>query len=97
MEMYFDEKINDYIYDAGMPDWLVEDVQPHEDYTLLLTFSGGKRKIYDARPLLEKPLYAPLKNVKFFMQAKSDGSSVVWNDELDIAPEHLYEAAKPVV
>lgn len=94
MRKYFDKHINDYVYDAGTPEWLVKAVQPQEDYTLILTFINGERKIYDARPLLEKPLFAPLKDLSFFMQAKSDGSSVFWSDELDIAPEHLYEKAR---
>ncbi len=34
------------------------------------------------------------KNPGFFMKAKVECGTVVWNDELDIAPEHLYEAGK---
>lgn len=36
------------------PVWVVCDVKPNEDYTLLLTFADGEKKIYNARPLLEK-------------------------------------------
>ena len=97
MKIYFDESINDYICDAGTPKWLVIDVCPHENYTLHLTFIGDEKRIYDALPLLEKPIYAPLKNISFFMSAKVDGCSVAWNDDIDIAPEHLYEQSKPVI
>ena len=45
------------------PEWIVEDVKAREDYTLLITFSGGVQRIYDARPLLEKPLFATLKSL----------------------------------
>lgn len=91
MEMYYDEQLNDYVYSAGKPAWIVTDVQPREDYTLLLTFSDGEKRVYNARPLLEKNIYHKLKNLSFFMSAREDCGTVVWNEDVDIAPEHLYE------
>lgn len=78
------------------PVWVVEAVIPQEDYTLIITFTGGNQRIYDARPLLEKPLCAPLKNLSFFMGAKAAYGTVVWSDDIDIAPEHLYECSRPI-
>lgn len=78
------------------PVWVVKDVQPNRDYTLLITFAGGERKLYNARPLLEKPIYSPLKNLTFFLKAKAECGTVVWNDDIDIAPEHLYECSTPL-
>ena len=74
--------------------WQVIDVEPHEDYTITVTFRYGEKKLYDMRPLIDgdkafKP-YAPLKDLDFFMQAYVDGS-VAWSDEIDIAPEELYD------
>lgn len=73
------------------PAWVVKEVTPREDYTLLLTFADGMEKIYDAHPLLEKPIYTQLKSLPFFLGAKVECGTVVWNDDVDIAPEHLYE------
>ena len=73
------------------PAWVVKSVYPKENYTLLLTFADGSKKVYNARPLLDKSIYAPLKNLSFFLKAKTEYDTVVWNDELDIVPEHLYE------
>lgn len=73
------------------PKWVVKDVQPQKDYTLLLTFANGEHKNYDARPLLKKAIYAPLKNITYFLGAKAKCGTVVWSDDVDIAPEHLYE------
>lgn len=78
------------------PYWVVKNVQPQTDYTLLLTFAGGEKRLYNARPLLDKAIYAQLRNPAFFMSARADGGTVVWSDEVDIAPEHLYECSKPV-
>ena len=75
------------------PVWVVKEVQPREDYTLLLTFADGTEKLYNARPLLEKAVYAQLKNLSFFLDAKAECGTVVWNDDIDIAPEHLYECS----
>lgn len=77
------------------PFWIVEEVQPKKDYTLLLTFADGARKIFNARPLLEKSIYAPLKNLAFFLSARAECGTVVWNDDIDIAPEALYAHSVP--
>ena len=69
------------------PVWVVKEVEPRTDYTLLLTFANGERKVFDARPLLNKPVYAPLRDVNVFLRAQADGCSVSWNEDVDIAPE----------
>jgi len=74
--------------------WIVTAVEAKNNYTLIITFMDGKQKIYNALPLLKKEIYAPLKNLKFFLNAKVIGDTVAWSDEIDIAPEHLYECSK---
>ena len=78
------------------PVWVVNDVTANEDYTLIITFASGEKKMYNAYPLLEKSIYSPLKNIAFFMKAKAECGTVVWNDDVDIAPEHLYEMSTAV-
>ena len=75
------------------PAWVVREVTPKDDYTLHLTFADGTKRIYNARPLLEKAIYSPLRSLAFFLNAKAECGTVVWNDDVDIAPEHLYEAS----
>lgn len=77
------------------PAWIVKEVQPKADYTLLLTFADGAKKVYNARPLLGKAIYSQLNNLAFFLGAKAECGTVVWNDDIDIAPEHLYECSVP--
>ena len=95
MEEIYNAQLQDYIISNGSPAWGVKEVQPQSNYTLILTFATGEKRIYNALPLLDKEIYAPLKNPNFFMQARVEGDSVVWNDEIDIAPEHLYECSLP--
>ena len=76
------------------PVWTVKEVKAQKDYTLIITFSDGTKKIYDARPLLNKA--SQLKNPAFFMSAKAECGTVIWNDDIDIAPEHLYALSRPI-
>ena len=78
------------------PVWCVAQVEPRKDYSMLLTFENGERRVFDARPLLKKRLCAELNDINFFMQAKAMYGTVVWNDEIDIAPEYLYECSAPI-
>ncbi len=72
--------------------WIVTDVEPREDFTLMLTFAGKKKRLFDCkRFLFGKPYAQRLKDLGFFMQAKADHQTVAWADDLDIAPEYLYE------
>lgn len=75
----------------SMPSWRVMDVKPREDYRLFLRFADGSRRVFDASLLLQMPIFQALSDVGFFMQAHVSGDSVAWTDELDIAPEYLYE------
>ena len=73
------------------PVWVVKKVQANPDYTLLLTFEDGERKLYNARPLLQKELYKDLRRPDFFMRAKVSCGTVEWDENIDIAPEYLYD------
>ena len=70
----------------------MSDVKPRADYT----FENGEMRVYDARPLLKKPLCAELNQLSFFMKARAAWGTVVWSDDVDIAPEHLYACSVPV-
>ncbi len=77
-------------------EWNVMDVTARNDYTLLLTFQNGVKKVYDASFLLDKPIYSRLRSLPFFLSARAECGTVVWSDDVDIAPEHLYEYSVPL-
>lgn len=77
--------------------WDILEVEPRKDYTLLITFAKGKKKLFDCKKyLLEKPYAQPLRDIDFFMTAKADHFTVTWGDDLDIAPEYLYENSEKI-
>lgn len=78
------------------PKWVVNSVTTLDNYKLLVTFECGEQKLYDMKPLLEYPVFSPLTNKALFKSAHTDGCTVVWNDDIDIDPECLYNEGIPV-
>lgn len=69
-------------------------VRPMEEYKLWLRFSTGEIKIFDFKPLLEKPGFAPLTEKSVFDGVYIDYGVTVWNDgDIDISPQFLYDHA----
>ncbi len=78
---------------AGMPrqEIRVNAVKPLDDMMMLVTFTSGETRLFDASSLLERPAFAPLANVEVFKAARVEFGVVTWADgEIDIAPEALY-------
>lgn len=73
-------------------------VQPLEDYQLMIEFSNQEYRQYDVKPLLNKEMFAPLKNLSFFknVQVETGGYAVIWNDDIDISEYELWINGKTV-
>jgi hypothetical protein len=70
----------------------VSSVKVLDDLIMIVTFSTGEERIFDASYLLEYPAFASLKDEKIFKNAKVEYGVVVWNDgDIDIAPETMYK------
>ena len=75
----------------------VEEAMPLDDYTILLTFTNGEKRLYDAAPLLKGSVFKPLKNRGFFKLVKPDGyGGIVWPGEIDLCYHSLYPKSKPL-
>lgn len=63
-----------------------------------MTFQNGEVKQYDMACLFEKyPMLEALKDRKLFTSGKLMGSyGIIWNDDLDIEAETVYEDGKTV-
>jgi hypothetical protein len=65
-------------------------VKPLDGYKLEIKFANGELKIMDMKPYLAYPAFQALAEKPLFMQARVAHNTVIWNDEIDIAPESLY-------
>lgn len=83
-------------------EWVVMEVEPKPDFTLNILFASGEKKCVDMKPVIKRwitknpHLFKPMQDINFFMRAGSDGISVAWSDQIDIAPEYLYEHGVPI-
>ena len=71
-------------------------VKPNGNYTLDVTFNNGEKRVFDVTAYLEYPAFQALKSTSLFMQARVAHNTVVWNDEIDMAPENLYLESAPL-
>ena len=86
--------IVDGIAYAGEPKTSVKvvGIKPLADYLLWLRFNNGESRVFDFKPLLEKPCYLPLKNTDVFRDVYIDYGVPIWcGGDVDIAPEYVYE------
>jgi hypothetical protein len=67
-----------------------------EDYKLKITFNNGEIRVFNVSPYLIYPAFEALKANNLFMHARVEHNTVVWNEEVDIAPESLYLESTPV-
>ncbi|MBU1534901.1 DUF2442 domain-containing protein [Myxococcota bacterium] len=63
-----------------------------DNHTVMVEFDNNEMKKYDASPLLNKDMFAPLKNPALFksVQVEQGGFAVVWNSEIDISEYELW-------
>ena len=74
----------------------IHDAQAFDSLTLIITFTNGERKRYEITRLLDREMFAPLKNSAFFknVQVEPGGYAVFWNADIDISEYELWENGK---
>lgn len=68
----------------------VVSVDPLPDYRLEADFANGEKRLFDMRPYLAYPAFAPLAEGALFMKAHVVLGTVTWTDEIDVSPDTLY-------
>ena len=77
----------------------IKSVNPLNNYKLSVIFAEGVTKIYDVKPLFKKwAIFNDLKDPKLFIGVSVDkgGHGIIWNDNIDLSSEELYENGKTV-
>lgn len=85
--------VNGIAYAGEQPPALrVTGVRPLSDFRLWIRFNNSEAKIFDFKPLLNTPAFAPLADPETFKGVYIDYGVPSWNNgAIDIAPETLYE------
>lgn len=84
------------VYASECPkDIEITHVEPLEDMMMILTFSTGEQRLFDAT-VLAGPVFQPLADSQVFNACKIVDGVVTWmNEEIDCAPEFMYEHSYP--
>lgn len=64
------------------------------DYILEIEYNDGKIIKFDFKDLLNHPLFKPLKEIELFEKARINGSSICWNDDIDICADSIYKSSQ---
>jgi len=88
----------------------ITDVAPNDDFTLILTFDNGEKRLYNAAPLI-KPgtVFEPFSELSVFKRVYVDenhciawdinpdiDSSTVWSNKVDISSDSCYLESTPL-
>ena len=76
----------------------ITSVTPLEDFRVRLIFADGSEKTVDLGPLLEGPIFEPLKNdpARFReVRVDPDFGGLEWPNGADICPDLLYHGRVP--
>ena len=70
----------------------IQSAKAVDSHTLVIEFNNKQKKKYDITPLLERNMFAPLKNPALFkaVQVEQGGYAVVWNSNIDISEYELW-------
>lgn len=85
-------------------------VIPNNDYTLIISFDNGEKRLYDVNPLLKKgTVFEPLTDIEAFRRVYVDDthciawdidpnidSNNVWNNKVDLCPDGCYIDSVPL-
>lgn len=68
----------------------VKKVRPGKNFTLILVFDNGEKRIFDVKPYLDKGVFRELKNPQFFNSVRPFLGSIQWKNGQDLCPDMLY-------
>ena len=73
----------------------IKHVIPNLDYTLSLTFTNGKKGIFDVKPYFDKgSVFKAINNPVAFQSVKIAHGTVEWLESIDLCPDCVYLETK---
>lgn len=88
--------LNGIVYASERPENIeITQATPLEDMMMVLTFSTGEQRLFDAT-ILSDPAFQPLSDPTVFNSCRIVDGVVTWMDEeIDCAPEYMHENSFP--
>ena len=86
--------INDIAYAENFnnKDLKIVEIKIVSELCMLVTFSNGEKRIFDAKYLIEYPAYKKLEEFDVFKNAYIENGIIVWeNGTIDIATNTVYQ------
>jgi hypothetical protein len=74
----------------------IREVEPTENYNLILTFDNGEKRRFDMNPYLGKGDYRELKDFSKFNTVRIDAESLIWENDAEIEHSVLYKYSKAI-
>ena len=71
-------------------------VEPQEDYSVVITYETGEIKRFDVKPYICGAWFGQLNDISVFNTVRPCGNTIEWEDGQDIAPHELYELSVAV-
>ncbi len=74
-------------------------VKAADNHILIVEFDNNEKRQYDVNQLLDKEMFAPLKNIALFKAVRVEQGSwaVAWNDDIDLSEFELWSKGKEIV
>lgn len=87
----------------------ITSVQPNNDFSLLLTFDNGEKRIFNVKPLIKKntvfeilldwnkikQVYLDSDGTVCWNKDNSVDSNIIWNNKIDLSTDSLYIESLP--
>jgi hypothetical protein len=67
----------------------VINVEPKDDYVLLVNLSNGKKGLFDVKPYLDKGIFTELKDKSLFDSVRTAFGGVVWPHQQDFSADTI--------
>ena len=73
--------------------YIIKDAEFMPDYRIIATFGSGKKRNFDASYYVST--HSALKDLSVFSSGKIVNGSIVWNDDIVLSAEYVYQHSDP--
>ena len=84
------------LYDSGKKIHKPIEVIPLDEYILEIKYDNGEVIKFDMKDLLNHPLFKSLNDVDIFREVRINGSSICWDNDIDICADSIYNNQQQV-